>query len=231
MPPGGGMHDHERSEMSLWLDCGAPGEELPELESNAFTYEDASHNVLVMIELDPEFADTLLIRRTIDYGGSDLGRVGPWTEELYQVDGEYAWLVGYSQYENAETRGRSVFFEPPLPILMPEEEWSVDVDMNVEENGNWSTHTMHWEGSSYPALPIDGQQRESEPMESMVFSDEGEEWGWQFSVGASISAQWVTLPDGMHWMTLQYAGDIIPGFSDNFPIKEGIMWLEHMVEE
>ena len=231
MPPGGGMHSHEQETLSKWLACGAPGEEIPTVEINESTYGDTSHNVLVMIESDPEFENTLLVRRTVDYGGSDLERVGPWTEELYQVEGGYAWLVAYSHYEDSQTRGRSVFFEPPLAILTPEEEWSVDLTMNVEENGNWSSYPMHWDGVAQVSDPIDGQQREAEPMESIVFSEDGEEWGWQFSVGASISAQWVSLPNGVSWTTLQYAGDIIPGFSDDFPIKEGIMWLEHMVEE
>ena len=231
MPPGGGIHQDERDALVNWLKCGSPGEELPPVEINEATYTDSSHNVLVMIETDPEFENTLLIRRTIDYGGSDLERVGPWTEELYQVNGSYAWLVAYSQYIDSQTRGRSVFFDPPLPILSPEEEWSIDLEMNIEEDGTWRSYSMHWDGVTQDAAPIDGQQREVEPRESIVYSEEGEEWGWQFSIDASISAQWVYLPDGMSWTTLQYAGDIVPGFSDDFPIKEGIMWLEHMVEE
>lgn len=231
MPPGGGMTDDERTTLASWLLCGAPGEEITEVEIAEDTYDFDSHNILVTVETDPEFENTLLLRRSVDYGGANLERIGPWTEELYQIEGEFAWMVAYSQYEDAHNRGRSVFFDPPLPIYTPENSWSSTVEMSIEENGEWILETVHWEGVQQYAEPIDGQQRETEPFQSILTSEYGEEWGWQFSEYAAISAQWVQFPNNTSWKTLQYAGDIIPGFAHDFPLKEGNMWLEHLVEE
>ena len=231
MPPGGGMSEEERNRLSAWLECGALGQErfVPEVEPTDYTHE--SHNIVVFIEEDPEFANTLLLRREVDFGGSDLDRVGPWTEELYQIDGEEAWLVAYSQYIDANTRGRSVFFDPPLPILQEEDSWAITVEMYIQTDSSEEVQEVFWEGFKSWGAPIDGQRREAQPFEIRLFSEQGEEWGWQFSSQYSISAQWVYLPSETAWTTLQYAGDIIPGFINEFPIKVGIMWLEHLVED
>ena len=231
MPPGGGMTATEKETLGAWLSCGAPGEEIfvPEIEAEELQGE--GHNIVVFLEEDPEFANTLLIRREVDFGGSDLSRVGSWSEELYQLDGEEAWLLAYSQFDDPQTRGRSVFFDPPLPILQEEDSWSITVEMNIMDAQGEYRESVFWEGSKRFADPIDGQSRSAEPTEILMFSEQGEEWGWQFSEQYSITAQWVVFPNEQSWTTLQYAGDIIPGFAHDFPIKIGIMWLEHLVEE
>ena len=150
---------------------------------------------------------------------------------MYQMAEEYTYLLGYNFYINSDTIDRSVYFDPPLPIYTPHNNWSIDLVMTIEENGQVWEENARWEGSGQWADPIDGQMLELNPYEVRVSSDFGEQWGWQISDTNAISAQWVEFAHGSGWTAIGEIIAITPGFPYDFPLREGIAWIERVVEE
>ena len=231
MPPGGGMSDQDREILASWLRCNAPGEELETPEINAVAFDFFSHVVAARVQSSPNMSNVLILRREIDFGGSDLFRIGMFSEEIYQMEEEYAYLLGYNFYFDHQTIDRSVSFDPPLPIYTPDSSWSIDLTMTIEEDGQRTEEWVHWEGVAQWATPIDAQMLERNPYEVRVYSDNGEEWGWQLSDTTAISAQWVEYSNGTGWTAIGEIIAIYPTFPYDFPLREGLAWIERVVEE
>ena len=72
---------------------------------------------------------------------------------------------------------------------------------------------------------------ELNPYEVRVYADNGEEWGWQLSDTTAISAQWAEYSNGTGWTAIGEIIAIAPEFPYDFPLREGLSWIERVVEE
>ena len=231
MPPGGGISDEDRELLHQWFSCGAPGEEVVIPEIHAISYDHPSHIVVTTVNEFPSLENALLLRREVDFGGSDMNRVGVFSEELYYAEGSYAYLMGYIFYTYHGHVLRKVGFEPALPIFRPYDDWDIDVVMTIEEPSGVREESVHWVGTKRWSEAMDAQEFDLSPLEIRLVSDKGEEWGWHLSNDVSFSAQWVQFPDNTGWTALQDNIDLIPGFPNEFPLRSGLMWIERVVEE
>ena len=102
--------------------------------------------------------------------------------------------------------------------------------MTIEENGPITEEWVHWEGGTMGhahRLPM----LELNPYEVRVYADNGEEWGWQLSDTTAISAQWAEYSNGTGWTAIGEIIAIAPEFPYDFPLREGLSWIERVVEE
>ena len=228
MPPTGGIQPYEKEQIAAWLDCGTPGTEVEPLVVE--TTEDSidAHNVLAMAVRDHGNPEIIQVTREVNSGGTDDERLGLWSVELYKVSPDEAWLVGYDIYETPSRIGRSVRFEPDLPILLREPEWDVTVTATIETDEGIQVEQQDWYGTARLLGPDDGHERDGDPLDVIVTRD-NETWRWHMSSWYAVTAQWVDLPDGSGWESLQYMGGNAMPAAEMFSLHDNAMWGEKMI--
>ena len=132
MPPTGGIQPYEKELIAQWLDCGTPGDEVEPLAVETTPDSIDAHNVLAMAIRDHSNPEIIQVTREVNSGGTDDERLGLWSLEWYRITPDEAWFLGYDIYETPGRIGRSVRFEPELPILLREPEWNVSVMATIE---------------------------------------------------------------------------------------------------
>lgn len=228
MPPTGGIKATDKANFEAWLDCGTPGTEINPLEVATHPQEVDAHNVLVEAIRDHTHPDRMVVTREVKTGGSDDGRIGFWSVETYRIASDEAWLVGYEIYETAVQVSRRVTFDPELPILLLEPEWNATVTATIETMDGTSVEIQDWYGTAEFLGTDDGHERDTNPL-NVVVTRNGETWRWHISAWYAITSQWVDLPDGSGWSSLQYMGGNAMPSTVMFALDDNAMWGEKMI--
>lgn len=228
MPPSGGIRDEEKALLEKWLECGTPGEEQEVLNVEVTQDNFDSHVVLAMVTIEPDNPEVFRVTREVNSGGSDDERLGLWSYEYYRLTPDEAWFLGYDIFDTPTHISRSVRFSPQLPILLREPDWTATVTATIETDEGTVTETQSWTGSSNYVGIEDGHERDPNPL-NIVVSSENEEWRWHTSSTLSVTAQWVSLPDGSGWESLQFMGGNGLPVEELFGINTQTLWGEKMI--
>lgn len=228
MPPTGGIQPYEKELIAQWLDCGTPGDEVEPLAVETTPDSIDAHNVLAMAIRDHSNPEIIQVTREVNSGGTDDERLGLWSLEWYRITPDEAWFLGYDIYETPSRIGRSVRFDPELPILLREPEWNVSVMATIETDQGVEVEQQEWYGTAHFLGPDDGHERDGDPLD-VVVTREGESWRWHMSSWYAVTAQWVDLPDGSGWESLQYMGGNATPAPEMFSLHDNAMWAEKMI--
>lgn len=146
MPPAGGMSAAEIAALHAWVDCGAPGDEntLPATAAPDGLLE--ARETRTLVQTNPDVTDGLTLLTEVQGGDAD-GRTGTWSEEVYVVSGDNAWLQARTVYD---ADGGSVVqnWDPPLLIWSTEViSWTATAWATVSEPGAVDEGDQDWEVS------------------------------------------------------------------------------------
>lgn len=240
MPPGGGLSEEDAARLIAWLGCGAPGEasSLPSFEAPAGLLGAAETRVSAA--RDPE-DDALLLY--VDLAGGDLeGRVGPWSEERYQLEGARAWLQRRTSYDADGAELLVESWEPPLLVLDGEARaWTVESAASRSWPGGEEHLEQTWEATLAEA-PEEDDPRLADPdadvLALALASGAGEGPGalalsWRLSETLSLVSQEVLLQDEQGGRRLESHGQLTVAwpFEDlpAFPVSEEIEWMGRLL--
>lgn len=145
MPPGGGMSEDEATALLQWLSCGAPGEEsdLPTFATPTGLLGAAETRVSAALEED----GALVLYA--DLSGGDLeGRVGPWSEERYQLDEAEARLISRTRYDAEGAVELAESWDPPLLLWGgTSERWTQDSVLTRQSAAGEILEDQRWEAT------------------------------------------------------------------------------------
>ena len=113
-----------------------------------------------------------------------------------------------------------------MDLLEPE--WNATVTATIETIDGTSVEVQDWYGTAEFLGIDDGHERDTDPL-NVVVTRNGETWRWHVSSWYAVTAQWVDLPDGSGWSSLQYMGGNAMPSSFMFALDDNAMWGEKMI--
>ena len=229
MPPSGGIDPVKMDLFKRWTLCGAKGTatDIPNIEpeprpTSRTIYskiEEVEAGVLVLnrnvIQFDLVASDEVLIR-----------------EERYLSLNGLISFGGYDEWSEDGELISSVRFEPSLPITT--EEWIAEqaVEVSIWYQGDSWVESQNWMGlQEYQSLmELDVHDRETSPLHTVWWNDQGEEWGWRTSSDKLLSSAYGTTVRGLHWESQQFFGPDFLGGETDFPIGNQDGWIDLWIE-
>ena len=108
----GGIQPYEKEQITAWLTV----EHLARRSSHWWLRPQKTASTPMCLPWPFATTATQGLLSPDEFWGDGRWRLGLWSVELYRVSPVEAWLVGYDIYETPSRIGRSVRFEPDLPI-------------------------------------------------------------------------------------------------------------------
>jgi len=230
MPPSGGISVSERERFKQWALCGAKGSETqtPVVESA----ERRTSRTILNLSIEGDDQDMIVLQRWIQDTDLIDEDIDLYREETYFREGLDVWFGGYSEYSLTGEVVSSVVFAPPLP--MTEGIWQDElvVMATITINDDTWTEEQVWTGEqSYRALwELDVHERETNPLQTVWWNQQGEEWGWRMSSNSILSSAYGTTIQGLSWEAQQFSGPDGINSESAFPLRKDDGWIDLWIE-
>lgn len=229
MPPSGGVSQAERERFKQWALCGTKGQEsnTPVIEPE----QRVTSRTISSVIFGAEPNHYLLTRVIINEDWLSEGRLLI-REELYRTEGINTFFEGYNEYTPEGTIISSVFFEPDLPLSPSTWVDELEVLVSIDYQGSNWTEIQNWHSiQEYQGLwEIDVHDREPNPLHTLWWNDQGEEWGWHTSSIKILSSSYGITIDGLHWESQQFFGQDHIESETSFPLGHDMGWIDLWIE-
>ena len=201
-----------------WLECGAPSasEEFPTHEAPA---AGESFEVLTYVKELPEGIE---VTRQIEVGSRGFFPDSPWSRTLFERYGEEVWLYSETLYREDGSTLVSIDFGTGLLIARPDSSLLTDtLEVEIQENGTWTTEVIDFEISRGPGQVIDGRESNHNPEEIHVLSSHGLEWIWHYAPNGEPTAKASWVDEERSWSP---QGPTMGPLG----LSDGVQWIERV---
>lgn len=231
MPAGGGVSEPERQRFAQWALCGAQGSEVytPTVEPESRVSSTIVFSNVVVGNSDAE----LVLERYLDDDRFSTPQQQLLREEYYRKGSDGLLFEGYQEWSPEGDLISSVSWEPALVIVDAEFSSTQTVTATIELNGASWTEEQEWTGlQEWQALwEIDIHERESNPLHTQLWNQQGETWGWRSSSVVVLSSAYGTTISDRTWASQQFSGPDFVDVTDPFPLNVDMGWIDLWMEE